>query len=333
AVSIGEQGGANNKLQETYATTVHAQDAIKWKKFTLTPGVRFEYIAQSFDQFEPKDVVNAQMDYGVIVGGGSLKYDMYDVNGQDFDLFGGVHRGFSPPSPSSSSTNGLREETSVGYELGARYKDAPKAFATEAVLFLTNFNNLIVNDSVGGTGSGNTVNAGKVRTMGVEFQVNYDHGLAKNWAVQTPVYVAFTFTDATFREDLSSTDQESIFAGAKKENDVPYIANEVLSFGWGLIYKKFSVNFDANYTSQAFADGSNLGVQINPETNVADERFGNIDEQFVIDAALGYQINKKVRLFSTFKNITDSKYIVSRQPHGPRPGLPFAMMAGLEFSL
>jgi Fe(3+) dicitrate transport protein len=332
-VSLGALGAAGNRLQETYATTLNVSDAIKWKKFTFTPGVRTEYLRTSYEVFEPDTVDDGDRDYAVIVGGASLKYDMYDANGQDFDLFGGIHRGFSPPGPRSAIRNGLAEETSMGYELGARYKDAPKAFSTEATLFLTNIDDLIVIDSVGGAGSGNSVNAGEVRSMGVEFQANYDHGLAKNWAVQTPVYVAFTYTDATFRDNVSSTDTESIFAGAKKGNDVPYIANEVLSFGWGLIYQKFSVNFDANYTSEAFADGSNLGLQVNPETSATDERFGNIDEQFVVDAALGYQINKRVRLFSTFKNITDARYIVSRQPLGPRPGLPFSMMAGIEFDL
>jgi Fe(3+) dicitrate transport protein len=52
-----------------------------------------------------------------------------------------------------------------------------------------------------------------------------------------------------------------------------------------------------------------------------------------MDASFGYQWSDKVRLFSNLKNITNETYIVSRQPHGPRPGLPFTAMAGLEFSL
>ncbi len=336
AVTVGGIGSAGDRLQETYATTVHVQDTIKWKKFTFTPGVRTEYIKASYDEYTAGTGIssaNGTRDYAVVVGGGSLKYDLFDSGGEDIDLFTGIHRGFSPPGPRSGIKNGIREETSVGYEVGVRYKNAPKAFATEAIFFLTNIDNLIVNDSIGGTGSGDTVNGGKVRSLGLEFQANYDHGLAKDWVLQTPTYVSFTYTDATFRTDANSSDSESIFAGAKKGNDVPYISDFVLSFGLGLIYKKFSVNFDANYTSAAFADGSNRNLNTNPETGTADERFGKIDEQFVVDATLGYQINNKVRLFSNFKNITDSRYIVSRQPHGPRPGLPFAMMAGLEFSL
>ncbi len=334
--NLGDDG---NKLQSTYATTINASDAIQNGKFTFTPGVRLEYINSKYIQYSEDTqvdhsviVAEGAQDWMVLVGGGSLKYDMYDDGNKDIDLFGSINRGFSPPSPTGAIKNGLREESSIGSELGVRYKNAKKAFSAEAVLFHTIIDDLIVVDSVGGSGSGDTTNAGKVRTQGIELQVNYDPGLAKNWSFQMPLYVAATYTDATFREDISSTDEESIFAGAKKGNELPYIANEVVSFGLGYIYKKFSANLDANYTAAVWADGSNRTTEENPETGKADSRFGKIEDQFVVDASLGWQFNKNVRTFSSFKNIFDDKYMVSRQPLGPRPGMPFSMMAGLEFS-
>ena len=99
-----------------------------------------------------------------------------------------------------------------------------------------------------------------------------------------------------------------------------------------MIYKKLNLNIDANYTSDAFADGSNNGTTFSTD-GTASERFGKIDEQLTIDAALGYQISSKVRVFSNFQNITNRRFIISRQPAGPRPNLPFTMMAGLEFDL
>jgi Fe(3+) dicitrate transport protein len=326
-------------MQSTYATTLNASDAIQNGKFTFTPGIRLEHINSKLIQYEEGsnpnhgNIVNeGARNWMVLVGGASLKYDMYDDGNKDFDLFGGVHRGFSPPDPSGAVNKGLREESSIGSELGARYKNAKKAFSAEAVLFHTVIDDLIVNDSVGGSGGGSTTNAGKVRTQGVELQVAYDPGLANKWSFQMPMYVAATYTDATFREDVSSEDQESIFIGAKTGNEVPYIAGEVVSFGLGYIKKKFSASIDANYTAAVWADGANTSTEENPETGAKDSRFGKIDSIFVVDATLGWRFNKNVRTFSTFKNIFDETYMVSRQPLGPRPGMPFAMMAGLEFN-
>ena len=168
-------------------------------------------------------VVTGDRDYAVVVGGGSLKYDVYEKDGRDLDIFTGIHRGFSPAAPRSSLRDGLREETSLGFELGTRYKNAKRAFASEAIFFHTYIDDLIINDSVGGTGSGNTINGGEVRTLGLELQANYDRGLDKGWAIQTPAYIAATYTRATFETDTGSDDAESIFSGAKKGNLLPYI--------------------------------------------------------------------------------------------------------------
>ena len=273
-------------------------------------------------------MVTGDRDYAVVVGGGSLKYDVYEKDGRDLDIFTGIHRGFSPANPRASLRDGLREETSLGFELGTRYANAKRAFASEAIFFHTYIDDLIINDSVGGTGSGNTINGGEVRTMGLELQANYDRGLDKGWAIQTPAYIAATYTRATFETDTSSDDAESIFSGAKKGNLLPYIPELTLSFGAGLIFQKWSANIDANYQTESFADGANTGA--GPNVN---QRFGKIDSRLVMDAALGYQWSNKVRMFTNFKNITSEEYIVSRQPHGARPGMPFNMMAGLEFDL
>ena len=196
---------------------------------------------------------------------------------------------------------------------------------------MTKINDAVTPASIGGSGTDAGENAGKVRTMGIELAANYDPGLHKGWAVKVPMYFAATGTDAEYRTD-GDTGSESIWAGAKKGNKVSYIPDFMISFGIGALYKKMSASLDANYVTEAFADGANTST--NADTSgTANERFGKIDGRLVMDATFGYQWSDKVRLFSNLKNITNETYIVSRQPHGPRPGLPFTAMAGLEFSL
>ena len=262
AVTVNVRGSESNRLQKTMATTVNASDKMKFGKFTFTPGVRVETINQKYCDDNANcegPTMEQEGTYSVIVGGAGLKYDMYTSGGEDLDFFGGIHRGFSPADPRSRLKSGIKEEYSLGFELGTRYKNAKKAFGAEAVLFLTRLDDMVVNDSVGGTGTGNSANLGKVQTAGIELQANYDHGLAKGWAVQTPMYVAATYTDARFMSAVGSDDNESIFAGAVQDNKLPYIPEANISFGIGAIYKKLSANIDANFVSMAFADGSNMG--------------------------------------------------------------------------
>ncbi|SUZ58564.1 uncharacterized protein METZ01_LOCUS11418 [marine metagenome] len=335
AVSVDPRGSAGDKLQRTFATTVHASDAMKFGKFTFTPGVRVETISQEYCD-DRTNCASATMEgettYSVVVGGASLKYDVYDSGGEDFDIFGGIHRGFSPVDPINKIKNGLKHEESIGFELGARYKDAPKAFATEAVLFLTRIDDLVVNDSVGGTGTGSAANLGKAQMLGLELQANYDHGLSKGWVVQTPAYMSATYTNAIFMSSVGSDDAESIFAGAKHGNMLPYIPEISVSWGFGAIYKKLSANLDANFVSSAYADGSNNACICSGD-GTANERFGKIDSRIVIDGSMGYQYSKKLRMFANIRNLFNTQYMVSRQPHGPRPGAPLTVMGGLEFSL
>jgi len=331
AVTVNARGSDSNRLQKTTAYTVHASDQMKFGKFTFTPGVRVETMYQRYCDDNANcgsSTMEQEGTYSALVGGGSLKYDVYDSGGEDLDVFGGIHRGFSPSDPRSRLKSGIKEEYSLGFELGARYKNAPKAFATEAVLFLTRLDDMVVNDSVGGTGTGTSANLGKVQTAGLELQANYDHGLAKGWVVQTPMYMSATYTDARFMSSVGSSDEESIFNGAVQDNKLPYIPDISVSWGFGAIYKKLSANIDANFVSSAYADGSNMG-SITP----ASERFGKIDSRIVVDGSMGYQYSKKVRMFANMKNMFNTQYMVSRQPHGPRPGAPLTVMGGLEFSL
>ena len=61
-----------------------------------------------------------------------------------------------------------------------------------------------------------------------------------------------------------------------------------------------------------------------------DARFGRTDAFFIVDISGGYRYNEHVRLFTSLHNVTNQEYIVSRHPHGPRPGMPFNVFGGIE---
>ncbi|MFQ5589409.1 MAG: TonB-dependent receptor domain-containing protein, partial [Nitrospiria bacterium] len=254
----------------------------------------------------------------------------YRVN-EDLTAFGGVHRGFSPPSP-RGTRGGLDEETSLAFETGARYTNRRQALAAEAVLFYTRFEDLVVTDNVGGTGSGDDENFGEVDTYGLEFSTQIDPGIANQWKVRNPWFLTLTYTNAEQQNDARSTDAESIFSFGKKGNKVPYVPEWVLSVGTGVETDACGIFISGTYVDETFASANNTGLQVNGAGD-PDARFGKTDSYFVTDVTGFHRITENVKLFGGVQNLFDEEYIVSRQPHGPRPGMPLFGYAGIEVTM
>lgn len=319
----GAPGGAGNRLQKTNALSMFLQDTIKTGDWSITPGIRYEKLDQDYADFSsPNKSGTNQM--SMMAGSLGVSYRFND----SWIGFGSANRGFSPPSP-KSAVGGIKEETSNAFEMGARYTNTAQALAVEMVAFYTQFNNLIVIDNIGGTGSGNTENFGMVDSSGVEFSTQYDAGIANGWKYRNPWHLTATYTNATQKNNANSTDAESIFSYGRSGNKVPYIPELVLSLGTGIESNKWGSYLSGSYVSETFTSANNVADQLNGAGN-PDARFGKTDAYFVMDASAFYRINDDVKLFAGVQNLLDERYNVSRQPEGPRPGMPQFVYAGLE---
>ncbi|NOZ09649.1 MAG: TonB-dependent receptor [Gammaproteobacteria bacterium] len=322
----GTPGGAGNRLQKTDALALFLQDTIKAGAWSFSPGLRYESLDQTYENYSsPGKSGTNKMSMTAGSLGATYKFNESWVG------FGSVNRGFSPPSP-KSAVAGIREETSNAYEVGARYTNPERALAIETVAFYTQFDDLIVIDNIGGTGSGDTENFGKVRSAGLEFSAQYDAGIANGWKYRNPWYLTATYTNAIQQNDAISTDAESIFSYGKAGNKVPYIPEWVLSMGTGVESKHWGSYITGSYVSKTFTSASNVGAQVNGGGK-HDARFGKTDGYFVMDISAYYRASKTVKLFGGVQNLFDKTYIVSRQPEGPRPGMPVFAYAGVEVEL
>jgi Fe(3+) dicitrate transport protein len=327
----GVKGKAGNRFQETQAIAMFVQDTITTGALTLTPGFRFEKLDQTSE--DPKGTLqgeggtkkrNGENSFNVSAYGVGAAYELCD----HWSAFGGVHTGYSTPSP-RGTRSGLDPETSTALEVGTRYTDVEQAFAVEGAVFYTAFKDLIVTDNVGGTGTGKDENFGEVDTYGVEFALQYDAGLANNWLVNNPSFVSATYTNAKQKNDSKSEDAESIFSYGKTGNAIPYIPELTLSLGTGVETKKWGAFLTGNYVSEVYTSANNVDNQINGEGK-SDARYGKIDSYFTFDASTHYRISEKIKLFGGVQNLLDSEHVVSRQPHGARGGLPQFVYAGIE---
>ncbi len=322
----GVPGGAGDRLQQTKALALFIQDTIKAGRWRLTPGVRYEMLDQTYES--PKGTSRGENSMNMTAGGIGVAYEFND----SWTGFGGIHRGFSPPSPKGAVTKNLEEETSTAFEVGARYANRNQALAAEAVLFYTSFKDLIVVDNIGGAGSGDDENFGEATAYGIELAAQYDAGIVSGWGVRNPWFMSMTYTNAEQRNDARSTDADSIFSFGKKGNKVPYIPELQLSLGTGIESDRWGAFISGSYVSETYTSANNVENQLNGNGD-PDSRFGKTDSYFVTDISAFYRVTDTIKLFGGVQNLFDDEYVVSRQPHGPRPGMPQFAYAGIEVAM
>ena len=322
----GTPGGAGNRLQKTDALALFLQDTIKTGAWSFTPGIRYEKLAQTYEDFSSPNKSGTNK-MSMTAGSLGVTYKFND----SWIGFGSVNRGFSPPSP-KSAVKGIKEETSNAYEVGARYTNPQQALAIEMVAFYTQFNDLIVIDNIGGTGTGLDENFGVVHAYGLEFSAQYDPGIANGWTWRNPWYTTLTYTNAEQQNAANSTDAESIFSFGQKGNKVPYIPDLQFNFGTGLETDHWGAFLTGTYVSETFTSANNVAGQVNGAGS-PDARFGKTDSYFVADISGFFQATDRIRILGGVQNLFDAEYNVSRQPHGPRPGMPRFVYGGMEVAL
>lgn len=325
-------GSAGNRREKSQSWAIFALDEARIGPLTLKPGIRYEHIDYEYTEYGVGDRQNTA------IGSGSSAMDAfapgigatYDFNPK-LSVFAGVHKGFSTPGPRANARNNLKEETSIGYELGSRYYAPESGFGTELVLFYTDFDNLIVIDNIGGAGSGVTENVGDVTSYGAEYVLAYDPGVQNQWAFRMPNRLAFTYTHARLDGPSQSIDPESIFSGGKDGARLPYIPDYQIHFTTGIEFDRYGIVADFTYVPETFSTASNTDKQVSPD-GTPDARFGKTDSYFLVDVTVHYQPTEWAKLVAGVKNLAGDEYIVSRHPLGPRSGAPRTWYAGVELT-
>jgi len=317
--TVGEKGTDANRISSAQALAAHLLYTLKIENLTLTPGLRYENITLTRTDYGTNDPNRTGQDLAIrennvnvwIPGiGANYRFSNY------ISVFGGVHKGFSPPS----NTPGQNAEESINYELGSRF--GFKGFSGELVGFYNDYQNLLGSDlaATGGTGSLDQFNAGEVRVSGIEFLLNYNLLYSTSERFKLPVSISYTLTDTEFLTSFDSN--EAIYGVVTKGDEIPYIAKNQLNATLGLQHKKFDVNLNSRYTG-AFRTRAGSGS--------IPENF-KVDSNFIVDLSAHYFLNENFTLSTNIINLFDTEYAVSRVPAGLRPGHPFGINAGLQFS-
>jgi Fe(3+) dicitrate transport protein len=310
--SAGAAGSNANRLASAHATALFIQDEIKYDKWTIVPGVRYEHI-----ELERENRASGQVsenDLDVIVPGIGVAYQINDAT----SIFGGVHKGFAPPGPSTNTSQDPEE--SINYEAGVRFNEG--AFKTEAVAFYNDYENLLGEETLssgGGTGTGEQFNGGDVDVYGLEFGLEYDFSaLMDDSRYKFPVGINYTYTKAEFGSSFNSSFDE--WGNVTDGDELPYIPEHQVYVHAGVEADKWLVNASAKFVDEMRTVAGSGSIPSGSGT----------DEHIVLDVTGEYEVYKDTRLFATVYNVTDEEYVAARRPAGARPGAPRTVLAGLK---
>ena len=311
--SPATRGTDANRVSDAQALALHALYKMNFGKLTLTPGLRYEDITLTRDNYGSNDPGRTGVDLSsrensvnVFIPGVGANYRISNL----WSVFGGVHKGFSPPG----SAPDVDAEESINYELGSRFLIG--GLRGESTIFFNDYSNLLGSDLAAGGGGGTTdmFNAGEVNVAGIEVSFTYDL-LQNNQKWSVPLTLNYTHTQTEFQNAFDS----DIYGEVAVGDEIPYIAENQWNFLAGISHAKFDINANARFVGE-------MRTQAGTGSIAASER---VDSNFLIDLSGRYHFNKNLTGTLNMINVLDNEYAVSRQPAGLRPGHPFGINAGL----
>ncbi len=311
-------------VYETRALALYGLEEVTMGRLQLSPGMRLEVFEQSRidrladNQYRDEVSVVPLPGLGFNVDLGRYRLGASFGEGQ-FNLFGGVHRGYTPPSsatfkivgfdgPTAAEEDGegfdLRAEKSWNSELGVRGR-------TEAGRFEATGFYLYVEDLVGGR-TRFQKNLGVVQSAGVELEGVLNAGAlagplptlnASYTLLQTEVVEGFV-TPAL------STAPEVDISG----NELPAAPTHTATVGLSKTFSEIGLTLrtDLRYQDRFYTDLENL-----ESTTNRGER-GPVPAHTILNAGATYAVSEALEVQVTAKNVTDEIYIGSRLHSNPR---------------
>lgn len=296
---------------ETTAFSAYALEKLTIGKLTLAPGVRLEAFEQESVDLLAGNRYEDKTTYAVLPGLG-INYAMEKIG-----FFGGIHRGYTPPSSgiiktvnainnkNKTSMLDLKAEKSWNSEIGVRGDMKLASFEVAAF-------HLLIEDLVA-AGRGTTFqNLGKAMTYGAETMMTLRlQNISEKVKFLPEINVSYTYLQTEVLEaEIASSQSTAVIdiAGRQLPNAPEHSLTAGLSkdFRFGL-----SLMAEVRYVDQVFTDFENL---VRTE-NRGDQ--GIVPAYHIYNASARYRINKSWSISFTGKNLLDKVYIGSRLHSNP----------------
>ena len=328
--SCGEAPGPNedpvtlvgrSRVYETRALALYGREEIQLGPLRLSPGLRLEVFNQSSTdrlngnrEVEQTNVVPLP---GLGFNWDLGRYDLgADIGKGQFNLFGGVHRGYTSPSSATFLTLGvndpsrgepafdLQAEKSWNSELGLRGRSGAGQFQFTG--FYT-----YVEDLVGGK-TRFTQNLGVVQSYGLETQTKIK-GSAFSPVLPT-LNASYTFMQTEVVKGVVPRFNNTNATVDISGNELIAAPNHTATVGLSKTFSDLGLTLRSTlrYQGEFYTDLENL------EFTTSRGDTGPVPSNTVLDAGASYRYSNDLRFNLTVKNVTDNVYIGSRLHSNPR---------------
>ena len=330
----GSTTGENQRRQTEAVSAFMSNRTQLTERLAVTPIVRVENIRNK-RTFYAADDNGANADSGTfvrsfteLVPGVGLTYQLDDRN----TLYGGVHRGFSPPRVEDSFTQqglsiDLNAEKSINAELGLRSKPNEK-ITLDVAFFRNDFSNLIAVGSI----AGGTTNysEGKALMQGIEAAGQWDKmtsQLAGNLFTRLSLtYLPKAEQSSTFYSP-SEVNSGAAVTGSGAGQRLPYAPEYLMTLTLGYrAPERWNARMEYVYVGEQYTDFSNT-VSATAGSN---GQTGVIDAYGIWNVVANYTLGNAT-FFVSGKNLTDKTYIVDRT-RGIQVGMPRTVQVGMKYA-
>ena len=289
---------------ETTALALYLKEQREWDKLTVTPGVRFEVFKQTrVDRLY--GAIFADKVSAVLLPGIGANYQL-----GPFNLFGGIHRGYTAPSSGALKitqfgqnvdVGGLDLEAEKSWNMEVGFRSWRPGLNLEVAGFLVSISDIVA------AGRGTAFrNLGRADTYGLETALAI--GVSRFVPLLPDINLSYTFLQTEIKKGIvtSATKAGNVpinIAG----NELPYAPQHTLTIGLAKqIGGALRMRADMRFVDEVFTDFENLKRTYNRGDT------GLIPNYTIFSASVDYRIFDQWKVFVTGKNLFDKVYIGSR---------------------
>ena len=328
--------GRSGTLVEDNERTVAAysfllQERLEFGRFGITPGARVERILYQ----RTNRLLNAgagasgSTDLTVLIPGVGATFKPVEA----ITVFGGIHKGFSPPRTEDVISNttltavDVPPETAVETEVGVRGTPA-RGVNFQVAAFHNHFSTQVVAGSIAG---GNIPLAvGETLYIGGELSGRLDFDPLFDLGQDLYLRAALTYLPtARIESPFRQVDTGAQVQGNTEGNRVPYAPEFQATVGLGYNHPVgFNAEIELVHVGEQYSDFANT---VTPAT-FGNGQTGLIDAFTIWNLSINYTLERyRLTAFFAVKNLTDEVYIADRT-RGILPGTPRLFQAGFKYA-